>query len=140
GSMQVTPLGLAASLSVSGAVTVGDFSFAASAITVQVNTGSAAAVIADPVTAGATIRIPAGPFIRIQALGVTVSVGGIDLHGNFLIEQTTNQLGQKRTTIATTGLTVKIGSTDLLTNASGAIILVPGTAPTGGLVGQISGT
>jgi hypothetical protein len=128
GDLTVTQAGVGAEFSVSSPVVVGDFSFSGD-VTIKVNTAGTPLVLPN------SHRLPAGPYVRIDAKNITVSVSGVSLHGDFAIEQSTNSLGQKRTTIALSGIIVSIGGDDLLTNAGGVIILAPG-----GLAGKVSGT
>src|SRR5207245_10229464 len=43
-------------------------------------------------------RLPAGPYFRIEGTGINVTVANVVLHGDFALEQTVNQVGQRRLT------------------------------------------
>ena len=94
-----------------------------------INTGTTAVVLSDG------DRLPAGRFVRVEALGVTLTIGGVELGGSVAVEQTTSATGVKRLTVAFTGLTVKFGTDTVLSGGSGALLILPD-----GFAGQFGGT
>ena len=85
GELQISAGGLAGKLTVStpaaclGPVTLnGTFKLA-------INTGTTAVVLSDGT------RLPAGRFLRVEATGVTLTIGtDVELGGSFAVEQTTS--------------------------------------------------
>jgi hypothetical protein len=88
-------------------------------------------------------RLPAGEFLRIEGIGIQVDIGGVVLTGDFLVEQTTNQVGQRRLTIAATGVSLTVGDI-AMTEGEGILLVFPertlpdGTVQPGGIAGSLS--
>ncbi len=130
GSLLVTAAGVAGRfhLSTSAPFVIGPVTLTGS-LDLLVNTTNAAVTLAD------TTRLDAGPFLRIDGTNISVTLGDATLLGNVSIEQSTNNLGQRRLAIGVTGATVSVGSTQLLSNGQGALLIL-----TDGIAGQLSGT
>src|SRR5207302_9271713 len=64
-------------------------------------------------------------------------LGDASLRGNFVVQQVTNTLGQKRLTIAATGVDISLSSAlqHVVSNAQGVLLILPD-----GIAGQLSGT
>ncbi|HXG49304.1 MAG TPA: hypothetical protein VNO52_16895, partial [Methylomirabilota bacterium] len=91
-----------------------------------------------------TLNLPAGPYLRVEGLGVQLAVAGQTLDGNFAFEQVTStdqatMVTRTATRIVATNITLRIGSggTDFvtLTNGHGAFLLTAG-----GMAGTLGGT
>ena len=129
---------------IAGAITLSTTSLALGAVTVsgalslQVNTMSAAAVLSDGT------RLPAGPYVELAGTNLTVALGtGIgapSLSGSFAIESVHDGSGNPTLLLAATGVNVNLGGSlnGVVTGASGILVVLPGAS--GGLAGQLSGT
>ena len=86
-----------------------------------------------------TLDLPAGPFLRLEANDVELTVAGQTLTGDFSFERTTNEDGQQviRVGIADLSFALVAGGKEVvsLSNGTGNILLV-----TGGMAARISGT
>ncbi|HEX6130210.1 MAG TPA: VCBS repeat-containing protein, partial [Actinomycetota bacterium] len=145
GSILITPLGFAgkitASVAIVGSLPIG---LTVSEVTVEIN--RLATAIDETITfngpSGAVtqrLNLPAGPFIRVAAYGVTVSIGGTaGFSGDFLFEQATAVVTTGGSPVPVT----KIGVANLQFNAAGgfiqgaqgALVILPN-----GIAGVVSG-
>ncbi|MEQ1861602.1 MAG: LEPR-XLL domain-containing protein, partial [Chthoniobacteraceae bacterium] len=140
GSIVVRASGVAASLaadvalSVPGATLTGTFG-------VSINT-TGAAVSESFIIGGDTIALDlsAGPYLRVEARGVDLTVASQRVFGDFAFERVTRTTGTKvtRVVIANAGFTLTDGTTPIaaLSNATGAFVLDDAAT---GLAGTISG-
>ena len=129
---------------IAGAITLSTTSLALGAVTVsgalslQVNTMSAAAVLSDGT------RLPAGPYVELAGTNLTVALGtgtgAPSLSGSFAIESVHDGSGNPTLLLAATGVNVNLGGSlnGVVTGASGILVVLPGAS--GGLAGQLSGT
>ncbi len=119
--------------------------------TVRVALNTGAATVGD---------LPAGPYVRVEALGAALTLGGQTLTGDLAFERSTTQAGATvvRVVASHVGLTLTAGTTPVatLTDGSGLILLtstgmalqlggtiavtVPGVTVTGALVVQANST
>ncbi|HEX4525985.1 MAG TPA: VCBS repeat-containing protein, partial [Gaiellaceae bacterium] len=99
------------------------------ALDLSINTTGNAVTLAD------ATRLDAGPFLRIEGTTVSVTLGDASVSGSFSIEQSTNNLGQRRLAIGVTGATVAVGATTLLSHGTGALLIL-----SDGMAGKLSGT
>jgi hypothetical protein len=90
-------------------------------------------------SAAQDITLAAGPYVRVSGTGVTLTILGQNLQGDFFIERITKQGGGSvtRISVSKAGLTLGAGGTDYvnLTNGSGSFVL-----STEGLFGSLSAT
>ncbi|MEX1357603.1 MAG: VCBS repeat-containing protein, partial [Gaiellaceae bacterium] len=128
GALRIVPGGLAGKLSLGASLTLGPVTLAGT-LHLLVNTATS------PVTLGDGTRLPAGSYLRIEGAPVTVALGDASLVGSFVVEQTTNTLGQRRLVLAASGVTVSFGATSVLSGAEGVLVV-----QTAGVAGQLSGT
>ncbi len=134
GSLLVTSAGMAGVLTLDASLDLGPAIAISGDFEIRINTAPVAMVLDD---ADAT-RLPAGPYLRIEGTGVTISIADVfSLEASFAIEQTTNALGQRRMLIAVSGGKVSLGDAfpDVLTGVRGVLLRLPD-----GLAGQIEGT
>ncbi len=143
GSLVLGPGGLAGSLTLSSALTLGGLTFTGG-LKLSINTGSAPVLLPDGIT-----RLPGGPYFRIEGDPVVLTLGtgssAATFSGSFAIEQTTNSLGQRRVAVAFSNGTVSLGTVlpNVLTNAQGVFVVLPaisGNPGSGGFAGTLSGT
>lgn len=78
-----------------------------------------------------TVNVPAGPFLRVSGTGVTLTVQGIGLTGNFEFERRqTLTGGEWVVTVAASGVSFNFGATAAnvltVTNGSGLFLLTSG--------------
>ena len=133
--------GLAGSLA--GAVSIdagAGFSLSGS-FSLAVNT-TGDAVAQSFVVGGTTVSVdvPAGPFVRVTGVGVSLIVAGQRVSGDFVFEQITTALGQAvRVALANGTFAIGDGAQAIvsLTQATGALIVVGGANK--GIAGRISG-
>jgi len=141
----LAPLDVSGSLLIANGGIAGRFSLSTTSLTIGpvtlggtlrllINTTGAAAVLPD---GASTVRVDAGPYLRIEGIGITVDLDGTQLAGDFAIEQTTNNLGQHRTTIAVANVHVTLPSStgDILSDGQGVLLLL-----SDGIAGQLSGS
>nr|NLI49984.1 hypothetical protein [Propionibacterium sp.] len=112
----------------------------------QLNTGTAPVdqtlTVATPGggTSPVTVTVPGGPYVQVAVTG-TLGIGGVSFAGAFLIRRQSQPTPE--TLIALTGVAVQLADSTTsdsltLTNGQGLFVIVPGTAPTGGIAGQFS--
>ena len=143
GALLMTPQGLAATISAdfalgpqfSGTLTI------SARVTLQLN--KLTVPVNETFTAGGQsipMNLPAGPYLRIAAENVDVSLGGIGLHGNFYFDQYTRAgTMTKVTRLAMTNVNFSgqddSGSPASIGDGQGALVILPGM----GVAGVISG-
>ncbi|MGB8165867.1 MAG: hypothetical protein WCF18_00050, partial [Chthoniobacteraceae bacterium] len=91
GGFVIKPTGIAGSFAAKIAVNPAlGFSFSAG-LSVQVNTTAAKVTDSVPDGAGGTLPLdlPAGPYFRLAGTGVTLTVSGVDVKGDFAVERYT---------------------------------------------------
>jgi len=163
GLFVITPAGVAGRLAGQISLNVPQVEFAA-AVSLAVNTTSAA--VNQTLTVGGgqvPVQLPAGPYLRVEAIGVTLKVAGQSLKGNLLVEQLTTDALPARADnpatpeddsapavpasqvvrIAVTGAELNIGDgnrTILKVTGGEALVVVLGTGATAKIAGRISGT
>ena len=138
GSMLITNGGIGAKLSLGADLAFGPVVFDGD-FNLLINTSLDPIVLNDV----DETRLPGGPFFRIEGLGVTLDIAGARLEGNFAIEQSTNDAGQKRLLIGISGGSFSLpGLPDILTDIQGIFVVLPDPVgdTTGGIAGRVSGT
>ena len=138
GVLVSTASGVAGSLTLSVAnLAIGDATLTGdtgAVFKLLLNSGATAQVVTLPDLS--VVRVPAGPYLRIEVSGV-LTVGGASISGTFGIEQVTTTGGVKRTVLAVSGASVRLSATgpDLLQNVTGALVVLPT-----GIAAQVSGS
>ena len=138
GVLVSTASGVAGSLTLSVAnLAIGDATLTGdtgAVFKLLLNSGATAQVVTLPDLS--VVRVPAGPYLRIEVSGV-LTVGGASISGTFGIEQVTSTGGVKRTVLAVSGASVRLSATgpDLLQNVTGALVVLPT-----GIAAQVSGS
>ena len=131
GSLLITSTGVAGRFHIGTTATplvIGPATFSG-ALDLLINTTGAAVTLAD------ATRLDAGPYLRISGTSISVTIGQASLTGDFSIEQTTNSLGQHRLAVGVANATISVGTTQLISNGQGALLILPA-----GIAGQLSGT
>ncbi|NMM34119.1 MAG: hypothetical protein HHJ13_09000, partial [Phycicoccus sp.] len=127
GFLSVTAAGVAGRLTAGISSEITGFTFA-STVAVAVNTGSA--------TVG---DLPAGPYLRVEATGTTITVDGQELKADVTFERAVDAAGATvvRAGLANGSLVFMAVATTVLsvTNGTGALVVT-----TGGLAASVSGT
>ena len=101
----------------------------------EVTLKTAAAATASGLTWSiAPTRLPAGSFLRVEGVGITFSFDDVHFSADVVLQKTTSA-GQSRLVIAVANLTVQFGSTTILRNGQGMLLVLPG-----GVAAQLSGT
>ena len=139
GTLLLDGAGVAADFAVIAAVNIpgGVFNSTANA-RVQINTRASA--VDESIAAPHDLVVPGGPFLRVELTGVTLTIAGNTLMGDFAFDQTTRAGGSKITRLAIANLNVVAGANSL-TNGFGAFVLLPAAgAGTGGIAGFANGT
>ncbi|CAB5080406.1 hypothetical protein D3OALGB2SA_510, partial [Olavius algarvensis associated proteobacterium Delta 3] len=119
GSMLLTGSGLAAKLSLGASLNLGPVELSGD-LNLLVNTLETPAILNDV----DQTYLPAGPFLRIEGTGIQVTIGTVTLTGDFVIQQTTNQAGQRRLTIAVANAGLSIGDIGI-TDGEGILLVLP---------------
>src|SRR5262249_3240597 len=140
GSFLINKEGVAASFTV-----VADFSslpgvtLSSGALTVQVNTTAAAVnQVVDVNGTPVTFAVPGGPFVRVEAVGATLRIGGsgtgagTQLTGDFAFDQSSAS-GSTVTRVAVANLQATVGDQSIV-QGEGAFVI-----KAGGIAGFISG-
>jgi len=130
GDLTVTAAGIAGRLSADvnlGLSEAAGFDFSAS-LAIAVNTTTAA--VGD---------LPAGPYLRLEATALELTLGAQKISGNFAFEKSVDENGADLVVVAVTGLTADFGGFVTLTNGSGLFVL--GThSSVAYTAGRVSGT
>jgi len=139
GTFLVTSAGLAGRLSGHVGVNVTGVTFGAG-FTIALNTtGSPIAETFTIAGESVTLDLPGGPFLRVEATGITLDVLGQTLSGDFAFEQSLDRDGQPLVRVAAANVSIALGdgTTDFVTvsNGSGSFLI-----DTLGLAGQLSAT
>ena len=134
GSLAVTNLGVAGRLTLDATtpITFGDAVSIAGVFTLKLNTATTAVTLPDGT------RVDAGRYLRIEGTNVTLTFDDtVALGGSFVVQQTTNSLGQARTVLALSGghLDLSPSLTNVLNGVNGALLVTAA-----GLAAQVSGT
>ncbi len=138
GYFVVKAAGLAGEISGTVAVPVIGFSG-----TLKLSINNATSAISEQFTVAGvqrTLSLPAGPYVRFEGTGLTLSVGGQTISGDFGFEQTTKQgSAEKVIRVIARNVVVRLGdgTTDFLSLTEGQASLL---LTTGGLAGQLGGT
>ena len=128
--------GIAGTISADVGIDIPGVNFAGS-FALQINTTKSA--VNDTLTVGGTpltIDVPAGPYIRVEGTGVTLSIAGVTLAGNFAFEQTT-----QGTVIVASDVSLNLGGGMLeLFDGEGIIFIrtADNGPASGGLIASIS--
>jgi hypothetical protein len=134
GLLVLTAAGIAGSFSGTPSFTIPHFTLTASSVSVAVNTGSAA--VDQKFTLGGTsteLQVPAGPFVRVQALDVDAQIPGQIVHGDFLLDQGKRADMSVITRVAVANLSVMVNGQGL-DQGQGGFVVEPG-----GVAGVFSG-
>ncbi len=139
GSLALTSQGVAASFTVTASFNVPGVMVSASTVTMQVNTAPVA--VNETVTVAGVvtpIQVPAGPYLRVQVVGASITLGsgagsGTQLTGNFAFDQSMIAGDNPITRVAVTNLQVVFNG-QTLAQGSGAFVIVGS-----GIAGVISG-
>src|SRR5262249_22191871 len=114
--------------------TIPHFTLTASSVSVAVNTGSAAVDQKFTLDGTATeLQVPAGPFVRVQALDVDAQIAGQSVHGDFLLDQGKRADMSVMTRVAVANLSVMVNGQGL-DQGQGGFVVEPG-----GVAGVFSG-
>ena len=140
GLVLLTPSGLAGQVSASVSLSVPQVSLSAGSFVLQINsTGSPVQETATVGGSTVSVNLPGGPFLRVAATGVNLTVSNQVLSGNFTFEQATASSGDSVVKVAASNVALSLGdgthSFVSVTNGQGAFILT-GT----GLAGVLSGS
>ena len=107
--------------------------------TLGVTINNTLAPVKETFTAGGvttTLDVPAGPFLRVAGTGLSLTVVGQTLAGDFSFEQATATDGTKLVKVAAANVSLGLGGNLLnVTNGSGLFLLT-----TAGLAGTLSAT
>ena len=143
GSMLIDNSGVAASFGVTVALNIPGASFGAGAtISLQINTRPQA--VDETFTVGgvtSAINLPPGSFLRIAIENASLTLGGVNISGNFYLDQTERAAGGKVTRFAGTNIAATVSGQGV-TNAEGAFVILPPVADgsnAGGLAGFLNG-
>ena len=136
--------GVAGSLSADVALNIPGVTFEGT-FGVSVNTADRA-VATSTTLAGQTLSfdLQAGPYLRVEGLGVNLGIGGLVLSGDFAFEQVTLSPGVTEVRILLNNVNLDLGGDVLrVSNGSGALVILPdlpGTAGINeaGLAGQLA--
>ncbi len=140
GALLVTPAGVAASFNVSATLGApGVFSVTGGTVAIEINT--AALPVDETYKVGATdvtLKVPAGPFIRVAVVGAHVLIGNetAELVGDFFFDQATRTDGTKVTRVAGNNVAVTVAGQSLK-NGAGAFVILP-TGFAGFLAGDVA--
>jgi hypothetical protein len=135
GLMQVRADGVAGILNGTVAITIPGFAQAGAVFRVAVNT-TAEAVSGSLSLAGQTLamNLPAGPYLRVEGIGVSVTLGGLTASGDFSFEQSAAVDGAPVTRLAVAKVAIGDGSNGLTNGEGGFVVTAAGVA------GLLSGT
>ena len=136
GALVVTSTGVAGRLSGTVALSLPAGVSASGALALAINTASAA--VDRTVTVGGTeiaLSLPGGPYLRFEATGMTLTVLGQSLSGNFAFEKVTSSAGTALVRIGATHVTLSIANVLKVTGGSALVLVTPT-----GLAGRITGS
>ncbi|HEY6226495.1 MAG TPA: hypothetical protein VI282_05160, partial [Verrucomicrobiae bacterium] len=137
GSLLIDVSGVAASFGITVALNIPGVSFGAGAtISLQINTRPQA--VNETFTVGgvtSAINLPPGSFLRIAIENASLTLGGVNISGNFYLDQTQRAGGGKVTRFAGTNIAATVSGQGV-TNAEGAFVVLP---PDGGNAGGLAG-
>lgn len=128
----ITPDGLAGQGSVSVGLNVSGLSVGGS-FTVRINNTNAPVNETVSINGGSTvINLPAGPYLQVQGQGVTLTVFGIGLTGDFSFEQTQTTSGARLITVRASNVSFNFGTSILSASNGQALFLITDS----GMAGQ----
>ena len=125
GTLSVTSAGIAGSLSATVTANALQSFFSLSTVAIAFNTTNAPAA-----------GLPAGPVVNVEADGLTLSLGGQTLSGDFAFGVGSDSAGHTVVTIAASNVSLTLGSLGGVTGASGEILVTSGN----GIAASLSGT
>ena len=146
GSFLITSDGIAGSLSASVALNVPGVSFSGQ---FGVSLNQTAKAVNQTLTVGGqtlSLVLPVGPYLRVSGTGVSLTIAGQTLTGDFAFQRVTdsNNAVQTEVAAANVGLSLGSGSNPFVkvTNGQGGFLIIPNTPghTDGGLAGSISAT
>ena len=126
GTFVITGAGLAAKISATVELNIPDASFGGN-LDLAINTAGVAVV-----TEG--LDLAAGPYLRLEADPITLTIGGQELRGSFAIEQLVTTAGISITRIAASDITATLGPV-ALSGGTGNFLITPA-----GIGGRLSGS
>jgi hypothetical protein len=126
--IQATALGAGATANEPGSVALGAGSTTDAAVDETITVG----------TAAVNVKVPAGPYLRVEGTGLVLSVAGQTLTGNFAFEQATRADTTTLTKVSATNVTLNLGdgTTTFVSLTQGEGFFV---ATATGLAGRLSG-
>jgi hypothetical protein len=132
GSLLLTPSGMAGSVSAGVALNVPGVTFSGNFALMINTTASAVKQTMDVNGTAVSMDLPAGPYVSVQGIGVTLNVLGQAVSGDFAFEQTQ---GRVVIVVNHAGLSLGNGDTDFVTvsDGTGLFLVTPS-----GLAGTLS--
>ncbi len=98
--------------------------------TVLVNTNETAAVNETVEVGGSNVNInvPIGPYLRVSGTGVSLTILGVQLSGNFTFEQRNTVAGTQLITVTASNVSLTFGATNFITatNGQGLFLITDG--------------
>ncbi len=129
GAFIITDDGIAGTASATIAVGVSSISLAGT-FTVLVNTNESAAVNETVSVGGSNvvINVPIGPYLRVSGTGVSLTILGAHLNGNFSFEQKNTAGGAQLVTVTASNVSLTFGATNFIsaTNGQGVFLITDG--------------
>src|SRR5262249_52517054 len=124
GSLLVTNAGVAGALEITSQLPFGAGVTLGGTFPLKLNSATTPVVLNDT----AHTRLPAGRYLRIEGDDITLTIGTVVIGGSFVLEQTTNSLGQPRTVLAISGGHVDLSPslTGVLSGLEGALLVTSG--------------
>ncbi len=142
GALIISSAGIAGTLSGNVALALPSQIALAGAFTLQVNTTTTA--INQSLTAGATtvaLTVPAGPFVRLEATGATLTVAGQTLTGDIAIQKASSGHAASVVQIGVANGTLSLGGALSVTAITGALFVeTDQAASTPSVAGTLSAT
>jgi hypothetical protein len=127
GTLNVTSAGIAGSLSATVTTNALQSFFSLSSVAIAFNTTNAPAA-----------GLPAGPVVNVEADGLTLSLGGQSLSGDFAFGVGGDSAGRTVVTIAASNVSLGLGSLGGVTGASGEILVTSGNGIAAALTGTLA--
>ena len=132
GNLLIAPSGLAGRFAVTLAINLPGITFAGR-IELVINNGSAPVhrTFVDAAGNETLLDVPGGPFLRVEVSGLTagssatLTVAGVTLNGNFVVEKSTTASGQPVVKIGMSQVGLNLGGVVTLSNGQGVILLLP---------------
>ena len=123
GSLAITADGVSGHLSATVTSSFGGLAFG-SAVTLGVNTGAAA--VGD---------LPAGPFVRVEASGATITIGSQSLTADLVFTRGLDAAGNTEARVAVAHAALSLGGAIVVSDGTGGLILT-----SSGIAAQLSGS